>query len=151
MPRNDTNEAINHDEGPSMFKVALLLEPLVGVDVEVEELDVDDGLKDILEADSVCDVGDNEGARLLLVADGVADGDTEPEGVLLLLGVPMIWPLPSKYAGGALYKVGSTREPKPYGMPALDTFAGRVDVPSVAAMRNLVAQLVLAWSCCDEN
>lgn len=139
MPRNDTNEAINHDEGPSMFKVALLLEPLVGVDVEVEELDVEDGLKDILEVDNVC-------ARLLLVADGVADGvtdgDTVPEGVLL--GVPMIWPLPSKYAGGALYMVGSTREPKPYGIPVLDTFVGGVDVPSAAAMRNLVAQLVLA-------
>jgi len=71
LPRNDTNEAINHDEGPSMFKAALLLEPLVGVDVEVEELDVEDGLKDILGVDRVCDVEDNEGARLLLVADGV--------------------------------------------------------------------------------
>jgi len=146
VPRKDTNEAINHDEGPSMFKVALLLEPLVGVDVEVEEFDVEDGLKDVLEVDSVCGVEDNEGARLLLVADGVADGvtdgDTVPEGVLL--GVPMIWPLPSKYAGGALYMVGSTREPKPYGIPVLDTFVGGVDVPSAAAMRNLVAQLVLA-------
>jgi hypothetical protein len=102
-----------------MVKVALLELVLVGDGVE----EVEEG-RSIVGVDEVCetvDSVDNEddmGVEELPVADGVGEDGAGLDGVvllvLLLFGVPIIWPLPIKYAGGALYKVGSTREPKPY-------------------------------------
>jgi hypothetical protein len=96
VPRKATNEATDHDEGPLMVKVALL-EPFDVVDGEAEELDMEDMLVGVVGVDMVCDTEDNEDAEVgvLIVADGVADG-MELDGVVLLFGVPIIWPLPIK-------------------------------------------------------
>jgi len=105
------NEATSHDEGPWMVKVALL-EPLVAVDDGVEKVELEDRLESMVGADMICDTEDSEddaGLEELSVADGVGEDGAGLDGVVLFIGVPIIWPLPIKYAGGALYMVGSVR------------------------------------------
>jgi hypothetical protein len=107
---------MSHDDAPLIVAVALRLLPLVALDVDVEEVDVEDWLEDMVKGDWERDVdSDSEdavlGLELGLVDDGGEAREMGPGAVVF--GAPTTWPLPIKYAGGALYKVGSTREPKP--------------------------------------
>jgi len=116
VPSKATDAVMSHDDTPLMVAVALRLLPFVALDVDVEEVDVEDWREDMVEGDWERDVdSDSEDAVSVLELGLVDDGGEAREmgpGVVVF-GAPTTWPLPIKYAGGPLYKVGSTREPKP--------------------------------------
>jgi len=116
VPSKATDAVMTHNDAPLMVAVALRILPLVALDVDAEEVDVEDWLEDMVEGDWGPDAdSDSEDAvsvlELGLVDDDEAAKETGPGAVVF--GAPTTWPLPIKYAGGALYKVGSTREPRP--------------------------------------
>jgi len=68
---------------------------------------------------------------------------TEVPGEVLLPAEPMICPLPARYAGGALYKEGSTKAPLPYAIPPESVRGAATEDPSVPLIRKRVTQ---SWS-----
>jgi hypothetical protein len=84
----------------------------------------------------------------------VDDGVPEPGVVVVVLpfpGPPCNWPLPTRYDGIALYKLGSTKVPRPYLTPLGSVNGAGTDEPSVFLITKRVTQRRFVGSAGEEN